>query len=153
MNDKTEKGAKWWIRYVIVPIVVACISGGGIYTVTKLILSQNEETTIRPATETPFSREPGPLNDETSYYFKRGDMYSYEDKKNNLTLQLECEEVDVNTKKVKFLIHNGQIREEITFNRLGQIYSFQYNNIEYQIKYLEIHEEESLVKLSVGWKS
>ena len=153
MSNETEKGAKWWVRYVMVPILVACISGGGIYTVIKLIPSQNEETTIRLTTpEAPPSQEPVQFSDVRYYAFNENDVYAYPDKK-DIELQLKCEDINFSTGQVKLLIYYGQTRKRISFDGLGDnIYSFQYNNKEYQIRYLEVREEESWVRFSVGWK-
>ena len=151
MNDKKEKGAKWWVRYVIVPIVVACISGGGIYTLINLPTQNGEPPIVITTPIATPTEEPVQLNDVRHYAFIEDDVYYYD--KGDIRLKLDCERIDVSTGQVRFLIHYGQTTERITFYSLGDIYSFRYKNKEYQIRYQEIQEEESLVTFFVGWKS
>lgn len=39
MQSENEQGLKWWIRYVIVPLVVALIGGGGLCSIVAVLLS------------------------------------------------------------------------------------------------------------------
>ncbi len=36
MSENSEKGIKWWIRFVVVPLIVAFIGGGGLYIFVQL---------------------------------------------------------------------------------------------------------------------
>ena len=38
MAEEKEKGAKWWIRYVFVPIAVALIGGGGVCAIAVAVI-------------------------------------------------------------------------------------------------------------------
>ncbi len=38
MKEETEKGTKWWIRYVFVPLGVALIGGGGLCAVAVAVI-------------------------------------------------------------------------------------------------------------------
>ncbi len=54
-DDKQEKGVKWWTRYVIVPIVVACIGSLGMGAIIVAVIQnvQPPSTVIVSPTNTP----------------------------------------------------------------------------------------------------
>lgn len=60
MNRQVEHGVKWWFRYVIVPIVVAALAGGGIYAILQDGTNDNGDRPTPTQTLTPTPTLSGP---------------------------------------------------------------------------------------------
>jgi hypothetical protein len=71
-NDMHEDGIRWWIRYVIVPIVVALIGGGGILAFISVVVP----VLSTPEPERPAISQPSTSSNSASTTFPLAGSWS-----------------------------------------------------------------------------
>ena len=87
MPEGTEQGSKWWIRFVIVPIVIAIIGGGGVTAIIVAVLP-DIFSTPQPT--------PSPTTDKIAGTWKGTTNWNeYQGLQNTITITSGCEVGDI----------------------------------------------------------